>query len=703
MSKLRPLRRNQIGGVSLYVSIIISMVMMVIAVTFARLMGTGQAQAIDSQLSTQASYAAETGINDVRYKILTFFDDARRAGRAPTIPSNYNQDCQTPQALGLTPLSQTGMSYTCIDTDLMPDTLHYDKITPDRSLNLFLDPVQATNTNYGRMDKLAIEWKNHDDRTNNFDPVGSTELFPNLPDAGDWNYSASVLRIQLTRLKTEADGPGNERDWQRDNTRVFFVYPSQQPTTPNPDVSWVGGCDATLQARFDSKIETRSAGNTVACVNRDSNAGSRRTLTDGAIVKANCVTICTVNLVDLASGVAEPANAVEARQNQLRFFVRITPVYSTSRVILRGYQGTDVGTRNAGISNVQHTYSHASGDFVQLDNGDVWQVSYPPRKLSVLEINNLDITNTGSLISNDTYPNPTSSFDYVHSMDCHTGAYAVYMNSSSTIVVNGKNVDVWRVDISTPSKLSQSALNSLNLRTCADRDGNLRSWNHGYWVIARRHWKSRGYHFPHIQNTGTNYSLVGVWRASASNNYALYWQGSNSYPTPSSGNVRRFDIWKVDLNVNNTPPRQATSSEINALVIGTNGFSTNNITSTATTSPSWSQTDRVIQTTNRQNNNSGTFNAETIAPYEPLRFRYIQAIIRVTGHASDVRVRIEERIPLRPTFAVPENAIHTAGTLCKLLTADNAGVGSNYEPSLLPTGLPSKWLSYLDQECNVYQ
>ena len=376
------------------------------------------------------------------------------------------------------------------------------------------------------------------------------------------------------------------------------------------------------------------------------------TLTDGAIVKANCVTICTVNLVDLASGVAEPANAVEARQNQLRFFVRITPVYSTSRVILRGYQG--------------HPSSNSGG-------GGVGVLSY--------------------------------IFDMqIHDPTCtYAGAYALYESNSGLLTYNGRSYDVWEVNLNPAVQLTQSDLQTFNSAFCTHGVAGQRLWTDSIWSVdITNPTNLNRYTFP------SSAPAQLIWIQKPPNGSEVYAMISTSDLNSHSITGRRWHVYRVD----GSTAVRVTTGQVNTLHSNLYPHGGHQwrwwqapfkIPSTA---PEYSQyynkiPANLISTTNPN------FNAETIGtstnPYVPLRFQYIQAIIRVTGHASDVRVRIEERIPLRPTFAVPENAIHTAGTLCKLLTADNAGVGTNYEPSLLPTGLPSKWLSYLDQECNVYQ
>ena len=63
------LHKNQSGVVSIVASIIIMVILSLIAISFARIMRQEHQQAFERQLHTQAYYAAETAINDVRQEV----------------------------------------------------------------------------------------------------------------------------------------------------------------------------------------------------------------------------------------------------------------------------------------------------------------------------------------------------------------------------------------------------------------------------------------------------------------------------------------------------------------------------------------------------------------------------------------------------------------------------------------------------------
>lgn len=93
---------------------------------------------------------------------------------------------------------------------------------------------------------------------------------------------------------------------------------------------------------------------------------------------------------------------------------------------------------------------------------------------------------------------------------------------------------------------------------------------------------------------------------------------------------------------------------------------------------------------------------------DPLYFKDIQAVVRATGYAGGgrVKVRLEERIPLRPRFELPEHGVQSAETLCKVLVGDqDSGTTTINDYSVYPWQPPDlQTLTDLDAKsnCRVY-
>lgn len=147
---MKGLRTDQSGMVSIVVALVIMGIMTLVSVSFAFLTRREQRQALDRQLSTQAFYAAETGVNDAVSKIrnntlgaVTDCSDAQQS----QISSNRELD------------SSTGVGYTCVLVNRTPDSLIYDTIETDNSIVVRIRANQ-------NIDNLKISWQDASDAGN---------------------------------------------------------------------------------------------------------------------------------------------------------------------------------------------------------------------------------------------------------------------------------------------------------------------------------------------------------------------------------------------------------------------------------------------------------------------------------------------------------------------------------------------------------
>lgn len=108
--------------VAIMVTLILMIVISLLVLGFAQISRRNQRQALDRQLSTQAFYAAETGVNDVAQLI-------KSAGPGATIPEKNNCAIGSdPFYSGLDPVvgaPEDGVQYTCILVDPTPNSLEY--------------------------------------------------------------------------------------------------------------------------------------------------------------------------------------------------------------------------------------------------------------------------------------------------------------------------------------------------------------------------------------------------------------------------------------------------------------------------------------------------------------------------------------------------------------------------------------------------
>ena len=153
--------------------------------------------------------------------------------RDDLLESLLRADCLSKEtdALGLYEYEiDDNTKYSCVDIDLRPDLLYFDKVYTDRSLNVLLRTLkkEAPTSEYQRMNQLDIQWVNVDnDGTIDF----NTTAYPNFPAFADWQWDAAVMRIQMTVLDVGciSNAPTCEplgRKIIEDNTKIFYLYPA---------------------------------------------------------------------------------------------------------------------------------------------------------------------------------------------------------------------------------------------------------------------------------------------------------------------------------------------------------------------------------------------------------------------------------------------------------------------------------------------
>lgn len=203
------IQRNQQGIVSIVVTIILMIILTLIVLSFAKISRREGRNALDRQLSTQAFYAAESGINDAR-KVLK----AWVTSSDPKIKTDYMDDCTAFAAAASPSITLPGVlsgsgaaSYTCLFVDPSPPTIKYVK--SDAQHIFPLEDAGGTPLN-----TMEIYW---DDGSggSNFAGCPAPKTNPTVLPAA--NCHAPVLRLELV----DASAPATLT-----TSKVFFLYPS---------------------------------------------------------------------------------------------------------------------------------------------------------------------------------------------------------------------------------------------------------------------------------------------------------------------------------------------------------------------------------------------------------------------------------------------------------------------------------------------
>lgn len=243
--------QNQKGMVSITVTVVFIMVISLVVLGFSQTARRNSRETLDRQLSSQAFYAAETGVNDAMNKISGLVEEGH--------PVPDQTECKTSQYTknnGVIGTADAGVSYSCLLVDPTPPSLHYDNIT-DSSVMV---PLNATT---GNLIENTFEWRP------TVNPAAGANLAscpsPNsLPRASDWTSVCpfGMLRLELMRVDQATLSDPVEAAKQ---SMVLFVYPRpgdvNNPKTIVYDAGATPGNNIYGTGASQGMTETGSCGN----------------------------------------------------------------------------------------------------------------------------------------------------------------------------------------------------------------------------------------------------------------------------------------------------------------------------------------------------------------------------------------------------------------------------------------------------------
>jgi len=187
--------RREAGMVAIMVTLILMVVISLIVLGFAQISRRNQRQALDRQLSAQAFYAAETGVNDVAKLIR----DRQASGEViPEKTDCGNGGSFYTEANGINPaISEPDqIAYTCLLVDPTPNSLEYRSIGTTGTIF----PVIAES---GSISSIRLTWSPMpgDDGdpppTQNCPTSGSLSASRAFTAAESWTCGYGLLRFDL--------------------------------------------------------------------------------------------------------------------------------------------------------------------------------------------------------------------------------------------------------------------------------------------------------------------------------------------------------------------------------------------------------------------------------------------------------------------------------------------------------------------------
>lgn len=216
------LGQSQQGMVSIIVTMIIMIVITIIVIGFAQISRREQSSALDRQLSSQAFYAAESGINDAVNAIQPFIDTGTPVpdkAQCDPDPGPYSgtpghtytaSNIIDPAAFGGSP---NRIKYTCLLINTVPSDLH---VTPPSGTSQVVPIITQSGL---PVDTINVAWNstNNNPSFNCASPAGTF-----LPDDASWVCGLAVLRLDI--VPGDPLTLGSYASLQT-KTTTLFLYP----------------------------------------------------------------------------------------------------------------------------------------------------------------------------------------------------------------------------------------------------------------------------------------------------------------------------------------------------------------------------------------------------------------------------------------------------------------------------------------------
>jgi hypothetical protein len=259
------INKDQIGAVTLPITILLVLIMSLIAVTITEVSNTGATKTLDNQLSTQANYVAESGVNDA----LHFLETAPAGTSLPANPTDCNSFTDT-YLPGKNVLSQSPyVAYTCLIVTAQPSSLVFN-IQQGQAQQVRIDPQPA-----GTGSSINISWQ----KSGSSDDISNcSQASLQFVSQADWSCPFSVLRMDYYQQPNSTPSINSSDLEANTNTNTFFFFPvagtpptiqhvqfadNGQPTLVPVKCTDAGGCQVTLEAPAGSNFNGYASLNSV--------------------------------------------------------------------------------------------------------------------------------------------------------------------------------------------------------------------------------------------------------------------------------------------------------------------------------------------------------------------------------------------------------------------------------------------------------
>ena len=293
---------NEDGFASLVVAIVIVLVLSLITTGFAQLMRREQRSALDKQLSSQAYYAAESGVNDALKAMQAGYNIAKtNCGTTPGTDVNTSisgNQYLLDNKVGING-ANTGASYTCLLIRPDPLDLDYrpvDTFTPSNAEFVARD----SSGNPSQVTSVEVSWQ---------DALGNSTFLPSPSDCSGRSFASA-----------------GSLGWSYTGLLNFVLVP-----VPNNNISRAGISSASMTSYLcpNQGVANQAPGSLGYGANT---TGSN----NGAIISGNCNTSHAGHKYNCSAVI----NNLGTLTDQTTFFISVRSIYSRSNVNITAYNGS---------------------------------------------------------------------------------------------------------------------------------------------------------------------------------------------------------------------------------------------------------------------------------------------------------------------------------------------------------------------------
>jgi Tfp pilus assembly protein PilX len=211
---------RQAGMISILVTLILLIVISLIVLGFAQISRRNQRQTLDRQLSSQAFYAAETGVNDVRNLINQALAVGGTIYAKPDCTPGSGGAAAFYSGLNATIDAGSNVSYPCVMVDPSPASLAYSDIGTTGTV------IPMTNASGAPFTSIKLTWQSKSGSATPTVscPASAAGVFS---PTSTWNCGYGVLRFDLV----PTSGGGLNTATLQDTTLTSFLVPVPSSAT----------------------------------------------------------------------------------------------------------------------------------------------------------------------------------------------------------------------------------------------------------------------------------------------------------------------------------------------------------------------------------------------------------------------------------------------------------------------------------------